>query len=382
MSMGRAALTSVQDRPIKLRKRPDLTIKTSVFQQELSWIVKDPISLEYHRLREAEITVLEMLDGTSTLRNIKTVLQEKYPTKLVRLSDLQHLLATFHRTGLVVTDNPGQAQQLLHRKREKDRRKLTQTMSNVLAIRLPGFDPEPILNWLHPRLGFIFRPWFIAIWLVLAVSAGSLILSNYAEFQQRLPSFYQFFNLQNFVWMALIMAVTKVGHEFGHGLACKHYGGECHEIGMLLLVFTPALYCDTSDSWLVPNKWHRAFIGAAGMYVEVLFASIATFFWWYSRPGTFNFICLNVMFVSSVSTVVFNMNPLLRYDGYYILADILEIPNLAQKARLGLLNLLRVHCLGMKPVSARRLPQRGHFWFALYSVASFAYRWFIFGVIV
>jgi putative peptide zinc metalloprotease protein len=382
MATGAGTLTAVQDRPIKLRKRPDLTISTSVFQQEVSWIVKDPISLEYHRLREAEITVLEMLDGKSTLRDVKNALQDKYPTKMVRLADLQNLLATFHRTGLVVANTKGQAQQLLHRKREKDRRKLMGTLSNVLAIRLPGFDPERILNWLHPKIGFIFRPWFMLVWLVLATSAGALILSNYTEFQQRLPDFYQFFNLQNFALMAGVMAVTKVGHEFGHGLSCKHFGGECHEIGMLLLVFTPALYCDTSDSWLVKSKWHRAFIGAAGMYVEVLFASIATFFWWYSRPGTFNFVCLNVMFVSSVSTVVFNMNPLLRYDGYYILSDIMEIPNLAQKARLGMMNLLRVQCLGMKPVSPRRLPQRGHFWFVLYSVASFAYRWFILGAIV
>ena len=371
-----------EDRPLRLRRRPDLTINTSLFQQEQSWIVKDPISLEYHRLREAEFTVLELLDGSASLRSVKEALQDKYPTKLIRLADLQQLLATLHRSGLVVADSPGQASQLLHRKREKDRRRLTATLSNVLAIRLPGFDPERLLDWMHPRLGWLFSSWFLVVWAGLAVAAASLILSNYAEFQARLPGFYQFFNLQNLGWLALVMAVTKIGHEFGHGLACKHFGGECHEIGMMLLVFTPVLYCDTSDSWLLRNKWHRAFIGAAGIYVEVLLASIATFLWWNTKPGLFNFLCLNVMFVSSVSTVLFNMNPLLRYDGYYILSDILEIPNLAQKARLGLLNLLRVGCLGMRSVSARLLPQRGQFWFALYSVASFTYRWFVLGVIL
>ncbi|MEM7316912.1 MAG: hypothetical protein AAF497_27590, partial [Planctomycetota bacterium] len=104
---------------------------------------------------------------------------------------------------------------------------------------------------------------------------------------------------------------------------------------------------------------------------------IATFIWWYTQPGVLNFMCLNVMFVSSVSTIVFNANPLLRYDGYYILSDILEIPNLAQKSRLAMLNILRVVCLGMKSISPRQLPQRNHFTFALYSVASFFYRWFV-----
>ena len=121
-------------------------------------------------------------------------------------------------------------------------------------------------------------------------------------------------------------------HEFGHGLSCKHFGGECHEIGVMLLVFTPCLYCNVSDSWMLPNKWHRAAIGAAGMYVELVLASIATFVWWFSQPGPFNYICLSVMFICSVSTVMFNANPLLRYDGYYILSDFLEIPNLRQKA--------------------------------------------------
>ena len=100
----------------------------------------------------------------------------------------------------------------------------------------------------------------------------------------------------------------------------------------MLLVLTPCLYCNVSDSWMLPNKWHRAWIGAAGMYVEIVIASICTFLWWFSEPGLLNQLCLSTMFVCSVSTMMFNANPLLRYDGYYILADVMEIPNLRQKA--------------------------------------------------
>ena len=166
-------------------------------------------------------------------------------------------------------------------------------------------------------------------------------------------------------------------HEFGHGLCCKHFGGECHEMGIMVLVLTPCLYCNVSDSWMLPNKWHRAAIGAAGIYVELVLASICTFLWWFSEPGLLHNLCLNVVFISSVSTVIFNGNPLLRYDGYYILADLVEIPNLRQKATTILSRKLSEWCLGMEPPEDPFLPQRNQVFFALYSVAAAAYRWVI-----
>ena len=380
--MSTGHLSAVKDRPLPLRQRSDLTIEPAIYQDEQSWIVKDPVSLKYHRLRKPEIIVLDMLDGNSTLEDIKNRLQHEFPTKIVRLSDLQSLISSLYRAGMLLSDAPGQAEQLLKRDGDTKQREWIGRLSNVLAIRFPGYDPERILRWLHPKFGWIFDPAGIAVWLVVTLCAGALLLSNLDDFQRRLPNFYEFFSARNFFWLALVMAITKICHELGHGLSCKHFGGECHEIGFMLLVFTPAMYCDTSDSWLLPNKWHRAFIGFAGMYVEVFLASIATFLWWYTQPGLFNFMCLNVMFVSSISTVVFNANPLLRYDGYYILADILEIPNLAQKSRLAMLNALRVHCLGMRPVSQRQLPSKGRFTFITYSIASFLYRWFVLIMIV
>ena len=125
----------------------------------------------------------------------------------------------------------------------------------------------------------------------------------------------------------------------------------------MFLVLTPCLYCNVSDSWMLPNRWHRAAIGAAGMYVELVLASICTFIWWFTEPGPLNYICLNVMFISSVSTMMFNANPLLRYDGYYILSDILEIPNLRQKASTILNRKLGKWCLGLEEPEDPFLPQ-------------------------
>jgi putative peptide zinc metalloprotease protein len=200
---------------------------------------------------------------------------------------------------------------------------------------------------------------------------------QFDEFSRRLPTFHSFFGPQNWFYLAITMAVVKVLHEFGHGLSCKHFGGECHELGAMLLVFTPALYCNVSDSWMLPSKWHRAAIGAAGMYVEIFLASVATFLWWFSAPGLFNHICLSVMFICSVSTVIFNGNPLLRFDGYYILMDILEIPNLRQKSTEITRRFFVWLCLGIEQPENPFLPQKHQWAFALYTIAAVMYRWVV-----
>ena len=151
----------------------------------------------------------------------------------------------------------------------------------------------------------------------------------------------------------------------------------------MMLVFTPCLYCNVSDSWMLPNKWQRVFIGAAGMYVELILASIATFLWWFSEDGMFRFLCLSVMFICSVSTVVFNGNPLLRFDGYYITMDTLEIPNLRQKSSEILKRWFQKTCLGLELQDNPFLPTRNRALFGIYTIASFIYRWVVaFGIIM
>ena len=365
-------------RPLGLRRRKDLIIQESVYQGELCWIVKDPLAMRYYRLLEPEYVSLLTLDEPTTIRNIKQVLDRTFPDRNFRVEDIQRLVAQFHQQGLMVSDAENQAAPLIKRRGKELRRKMLGALTSVLALRFPGIDPDRFLSWLHPKMRWAFSRWFLMLVAILIISALSLVLQNLDEFFRRLPGFYQFFGFKNLLLMGAILIVTKSMHEMGHGMMCKHFGGECHEIGFMLLVLTPAMYCNTSDSWILPNKWHRIAIGAGGMYVELILASICTWIWWYTQPGAINFLCLNVMFLCSVSTVIFNANPLLRYDGYYILSDLLEIPNLAQKSRLSLINRLRTICLGMDPVPPRYLPQRGQTMFAIYSVASFTYRWFVY----
>src|SRR4051794_4579232 len=377
MSTLADSLVSSSSRKLPIRKRPDLKARQQRYQGRLYWVVKDPVGLQYYRFEEEEYAILQMLDGQSSLDEIAERFERDFPPQTIRTEELQQSIGMLHRSGLVITDAAGQGQQLVKRRSEKKRQELLATATNILSMRFKGIDPERFFNFIYPYIRWFFSVPAMVCCVTLALLALSLIVVQFDVFHSRLPDFQYFFRAQNWMWLGLTLCVTKVLHEFGHGLSCKHFGGECHEIGIMFLVLTPCLYCNVSDSWMLPNRWHRAAIGAAGMYVELVLASIACFIWWFSVPGPLNYICLNVMFVSSVSTVMFNANPLLRYDGYYILSDVLEIPNLRQKASTILNRKLGAWCLGLEEPEDPFLPQRKQWLFATYTVASAIYRWVV-----
>ena len=357
--------------------RPDLKVRRHRYQGRPFWVVKEPIGLKYYRFQEEEFAILQMLDGETSYEGLKTQFEAEFPPQRITLQDLQHFIGMLHRSGLVISDTPGQGRQLKRRANETANRELFGKLSNVLAIRFKGIDPERLLNWLYPKIGWFFSFWFFVCVIIMALIALALVTVQYDVFRTRLPAFHEFFGPSNWFYLGITLGSTKVLHEFGHGLSCKHFGGECHEMGVMFLVLTPCLYCNVSDSWLLPNKWHRAAIGAAGMYVEIFLATIATFLWWFSQPGLLNHICLSIMFVCSVSTVLFNGNPLLRFDGYYILSDIAEIPNLRQKSTKILSRLASQYCLGMEQQEDPFLPDRHLWFFALFTVAATVYRWVV-----
>jgi putative peptide zinc metalloprotease protein len=365
------------DRPLRLRMRHDLVAKAQEYLGRRYWVVKDPLRLRYFRFEEEEYSILHALDGESSLEQIRKGFERQYAPQKLTASELHRLVAMLHRAALLVSDLPGQGEQLLERAKKEAKKKWLSAASQLLSFRFRGVNPDRSLTWLDARLGWLFTWPAFAVAVCLALASLALVASNLAELQRRLPSASEFFAAQNWVVLALCLAATKICHELGHGLACKRFGGECPEMGLMFLCFTPCLYCNVSDSWMIPNKWQRAAVGAAGMYVELILASLATIVWWWTHPGLINHLALNVIFVCSVSTLVFNANPLMRYDGYYILSDLLEIPNLRQKATSLLHRGLSWLCLGIEAPADPFLPQRRKLAFAAFSVASTIYGMFI-----
>ena len=363
--------------PVKLKMRPDLTFDRQTYQGVEFWVVKEPLGQKYFQFPPSVFYLLKQLDGQQTIDGLQDKYHAEYAPKRITRQDLQQLLTRFHNDGLVTSDVAGQGSELMKRGEKNTRMERLQMMSNILAIRYRGFDPEAILNFLNRYLWWVFTFTCMCVVFFAAAIAMMSVLINWTAFQAKLPGFEAFFDPKQWYLLVGVLAFTKMCHEFGHGLSCKRLGGECHEIGFMLLVLTPCLYCNVSDSWRLPNKWHRAAIGAAGMYVEIILATIATFAWWFVQPGLIQEICLKIMLVSSVSTVLFNGNPLLRFDGYYILSDILEIPNLSQKSTKALTTLLGRNWLGLEIPDDHLMPTNRPWAFAMFTVASFCYRWLI-----
>ncbi|MGZ0169451.1 MAG: hypothetical protein ACKVHE_07840 [Planctomycetales bacterium] len=373
MSVAAPAQTA-ETRILPIRRRADLSCHEQHIGGSRYWHVKDPISLRYYQLSPEEHSVLLMLDGTVSLQEVRRRFEIEFAPQRLSLPQVQSFLAMLHSSGLVISDSPGQAQILVSRTRSERSQRLLKQFSNVLAIRFRGFDPHNFLNWLVPQTRFLFAPWCVTICVGLMLTAAVLAAVRADALLSRLPHFHEFFGATNLILLAATLAVTKVLHELGHAVSCRHFGGECHEMGVMLLVLTPCLYCNVSDAWMMPSRWHRIVISAAGIYIELLLSAVCLFMWWFSVPGAFNSLCLNVVFVCSISTLLFNGNPLLRYDGYYILADLVEIPNLRQQAGALFRNWMSIWFLDTELANRRLLPQRRKAFLATWHVASWLYR--------
>ena len=370
-------MTPSTQRPIPLGIRPDLVIKRIDYLGVGYWVVKDPAGLKYFRLQQEQYEVLKLLDGVRSLELIREEMLKIMPTVRLQLSDIQHLITDLHEKGLVYSNREGQGASLIKKHAEEKKKKFFNTLRSLLYMRLPGWDPERVLVAIYPFFHWMFTPFGVFIWIATVVTSWMLLGTQFESFRAELPGFQQFFSWPNLMYLWITLGISKIIHEFGHGLSCKHFGGECHEMGVMLLVFSPCLYCDVSDSWMLRNKWARIMIGAAGMYIEVFLSAFAIFIWWYTEQGLLHNLAMNVFFVTTITTVIFNANPLMRFDGYYMMSDFLEIPNLRPKADKLLRESFAWYCLGIESKPDPFMPETGRAWFIAFAIAAGVYRWFI-----
>ncbi len=367
---------------LKARLRPDLVVQPQFYEGMTHYVVKDPIALKYFRFKAEEYFLLQQLDGKNTLLEVKRAFEKKYRPQTITVEDLIRFVSQLHEASLAWIDTAEQATALIRRRRKNQWKKVGQFFANILYVKIPVVDPERLLTGMYPYFRWIFTSWFIAGSVALMLAAVTLVASQWTEFSNKLPEFQSFFNYKTIFAFWISLAIIKIIHEFGHGLTAKHFGGEVHEMGMLFLVLTPALYCDVTDCWLLPSKWKRIWISAAGIYVECFLASIATFVWWNTTEGLLNSLMMATMFICSVNTILFNANPLLRYDGYYVMADYLEIPNLRMKSSQFFSYLFQEKVLGLEIPVQSYMPRSRRILFVTYAIASYLYRWVVtFGIL-
>lgn len=299
--------------------RADLTIRAQESKGATVFVVKDPVNGRFFRFGEAEEFILRQLDGETSLDVIRRRAREAFGGELD-----PEVLASFvkeiYNSGLLLSENQSQQASTSRKRRFK---------GNILFLRCKLFDPTSAFDLLQSLIRFCFTPYFLIFsGLVIALAMDAVIV-NAEDLTNGLGTLVQ----PSAIPLYILFALITVGlHEFAHGLTCRFFGGEVHEIGFLLIYFQPALYCNVSDAWLFPEKSKRLWVSFAGPYFELFVWAIAVLVWRASEPGTtINQCAMMITAISGFKTLL-NFNPLIKLDGYYILSDALEISNLRAKA--------------------------------------------------
>ncbi len=333
MRPGSAHELSAVERPLALRARPDMEAVPVRFAGRFAYVLKDPLTLELFQLTAEEFFLFEKLQEAHSLKQLQQAMEKHFVPRRFSPQQLQSGINQLHSQGLLVSHATGQGGELLQRTQRRRRSERWQSWLKLLSFRLGSIDATRLVEGLHQRLRWLFSPLALGAMMALFAYAVLIVLGNAGEILDRLPSLGQLAAPRYWtLWLATIV-VVKVVHELAHALTCQHFGGRCHEMGVLLLAMIPCLYCDVTDVWRLPSKWQRIAVSAAGMLAELVIASLALVVWWHAQPGLLQIVCLSVVIVCSVGTLLVNLNPLLRYDGYYILSDWVEVPNLAGRAQ-------------------------------------------------
>lgn len=302
------------------------------------WVLlADPVTQRFHRVSPQVWQVLQLLDGRRTLDEVWLAASavparpgHGAPAAPVSQHDLVQLLASLHANDLLQTQASPDAAEVVERHQRLTRQRWKQSWLNPLSLRLPLLHPDAWFQR-HAGLARALLAWPLALaWLALVVPAAVLAWQHWAALTENLSD--RVLAGHNVLLLWLVYPVVKAVHECAHGLAVKAFGGTVREIGLLFMVFTPVPYVDATSSYGFPSKWARALVAAAGIAAELLLGAVALYVWLLAQPGLVTAVAFNVVLIAGVSTLLVNGNPLMRYDGYFIACDLLEVPNLAQRA--------------------------------------------------
>ena len=359
------------------RLRREVRIVRHIYQGQPWYVLSDRTGTKVHRITPAAHEIAGRLDGRRTVSEIWEALTARMGTDAPTQDEIVRLLSQLHQSDLLDNADMPQLEDLLER-RDKDRaqtwRKL---LMNPLSVTLPLVDPDPLLRILVRAMGVVPRTlWWVLAFGVIALALVRLPLHWPALTERGLEGFL---DLENLALIALIYPVVKAVHELGHGVVLRARGGEVHEMGLMFIAFYPIPYVEASAAISFPSKWDRAAVAAAGVIVELVIASIAFFLWIGAEPGTVRTILFNAMVISGLSTLAVNGNPLLKFYGYHVMCDLIEIPNLGKRGNEWWGEMARVHILGTGERARTRMQITGweRAWFVFYPPAAFVYRVFI-----
>src|SRR5437870_6671181 len=306
------------------RLRSDLTVSEQRTAGAPCVVIKDPLTSEFFRFGETEQFIAQQCDGETPLEVIRQRTEQKFGATLPA-ENLRAFIRNLDSAGLLEGDETESARA---GKRGRGRRQ-GRLRGSLLYLRVKVADPNRLFDRLMPHVRGFFTPGFLVVGAAVILLAVGTAAANWSDIVQDFSRLYRFSAILPFLAVTFLAASA---HEFAHGLTCKYFGGEVHELGFMLIYFQPAFYCNVSDAWLFPEKSKRLWVGFAGPYFELFLWALAALAWRLTDVETWvNYVALIVMTTSGIKTL-FNFNPLIKLDGYYLLSDYLEIPNLRRRS--------------------------------------------------
>ncbi len=346
-----------------------------LYRGRVWYLLQDPATGRVHRFTPAARLVLAAMDGQRSVRDLWAIATSKLGDDAPTQDDLIQLLGQLHGADLLATDVPPDALELFDRGQREARAKRRRSWINPMAIRLPLWDPGRFLDRHAAVCRLLWSRGAGLLWLAVVLPALMLLPAQWGELTGNLSD--RVLQADNLLLIVLVFPLIKALHEMGHATATRAAGGEVHDMGLMLLVLMPVPYVDASAANVLRSRWQRAMIGAAGMVTELFFAALAFYAWLLMEPGFVRAVCFNIMFVAGVSTLLFNGNPLLRYDAYYILADLVELPNLAAQSARYWGYLLKRYLFRLRDMESPAQTLSERLWFGCYGITSAVYRVFI-----
>jgi putative peptide zinc metalloprotease protein len=364
---------------LRPRLRGHIRIHRHAYRGEIWYVVEDRVAGKYHRFNPASYRVISLMDGKRDMKQVWARLTEQLVEDSPDQEEVIHLLGQLHGSDLIQCDVTPDVAELLERRGKQERKKLMSRYLNPMSLRFPLVDPDRFLTWAN-RFPHLYKGgWGMLFWLAAVLPALFLAPMHWPDLTENFSE--QLLAMDNLLLMAVVFPLLKSLHELGHGLAAKSRGGEVHEMGIMLLVFFPIPYVEASSSSAFVKKTDRMLVGAAGMLTELFVAAVAFFLWLLLEPGLARSLAYNTIVLASVTTLLFNANPLLRYDGYYILADWVEIPNLGTRSTQYWKYLAERYLLDVPKSEPPQATPGERRWFIGYAPLAFGYRMFVlFGI--
>ena len=370
--------------PLIAQLRPQLRQHISTYPQvyrgERWYTLHDETSGRYLRFNKQAYALIGRLDGDLTVQEVCDQMDTALGEETLTQDEVVMILSQLSAIDALRSDLPADARELFKRFQHDRRIRRQRAIMSPLSIRVPLLDPDRLLNRLMPWVRPMFSRVGAILWLLVVGFAGLLALVNFTSLTAAMDQ--DILAPANLVSMLAVFITIKAIHEFAHAFAVKMWGGEVHEMGITLLVLAPVPYVDASAAWGFRDKYKRVLVGAVGILMEMFLAALALFVWLAVEPGLLRDAAFNAVLIGTVSTLLFNANPLLRFDGYYVLQDLVEIPNLYTRASRYYLYLIQRYLFGLENTRSPVTAAGERSWFAVYGLGAFFYRMIIMVTIV